>query len=457
MKKWFVFVCVLICCGFTDNNILNNLNNKLPNATVGIIVQDAKSGKVIYEQNSNKHFLPASTTKLFTAAAALKYLGPNYQYETALYYQPKGDLSIKFNGDPSLTFGDLQRLLAALSQAQISKISGDLWIDDSIFEGPMYAPGWGSDDTPWYHGAPVSAIILDRNQFGVTLQPADIIGSQVIAKLDPKYPAAKFVKLQAKIRGVNLQDSEERCQIIAVVNEKNNAQLSGCWPVGNKPVALRMAIKNPKLYAKNLVLSELKRLHIKLHGQVKFAPMPTKLLKHKIAQHNSEPLYLLLNPVLGDSNNLYAESLAKTLGAKMFGVGSFKTGTLAMQQILGPLSGKLHDGSGASRYNLLSPTDLSNLLYSMHREPEIGPYFRSALSLSGVSGTLQQRFVDMDPGARIQAKTGSLNGVSALSGYVTTRNKNELIVTIMINQAINDSAELKRIEDEFCNTLVHAM
>lgn len=215
-----------------------------------------------------------------------------------------------------------------------------------------------------------------------------------------------------------------------------------------------MAIKDPRLQAQQLITDALDKLHIKMIGKIKFAAVPTDLIK--VAHHSSEPLYLLLKPILGESNNLYAESLTKTLGAKVFGVGSFQTGTLSVQQTLSVMTGvdfsqtRILDGSGESRYNLLAPMHLSSLLYTMQQDKILNSHFRNALAMSGMNGSLKNRFTNMANSSHIQAKTGTLNGVSTLTGYFTANSKRELIITIMINHALESNAILKQFEENLC-------
>ncbi len=452
-----------------NTRITSMIKQNLPEATVGVILQDVETGTIIYDYHGGKHFLPASTTKLFTAAAALKELGPDFRYETALYLNPgalkggvySGDIALRFTGDPSFKLAYLHSLLKKLQEAQVRVINGDILIDDTIFDGPMLGHGWTQDSTPWYHAAPVSALIIDRNLFGVILFPAKEIGGHVSAKLEAIYPCVKYRKLKTNVKAVSFQDSETMCQIMVEVDDQNNVDLGGCWPVGGEPTHLRLAVRNPRLQAQRLTVLAIENLQIKFKGKVKFGKVPDNLTK--IAHHDSEPLKTLLRAILADSDNLYAESLTKTLGAELFGSGSFKTGSLAVQRILAQFTGidfshtRLLDGSGESRYNLLTPLHLSRLLYIMHHDKKIGPYFCAALSLSGVNGTLQRRFAAFDTKANIQAKTGTLNGVSALSGYLTTRSNKEFIVTIMINHAIENSAGLKRFENELCYFLVNQL
>jgi D-alanyl-D-alanine carboxypeptidase/D-alanyl-D-alanine-endopeptidase (penicillin-binding protein 4) len=441
----------------------------LPDATVGVTVQDVASGEILYDYHGSKHFLPASTTKLFTAAAALKLLGPDYRYDTTLYYDAaglqqgvhRGDVALKFTGDPSFKLAALYSLLQNLSEAHIKEIKGDFIIDDTIYAGPLLGLGWTWDSTAWYHAAPVAAIIIDRNQFGVTLFPTPKHGAKVAAKLEQEYPGAKFINLRSDIKAVTFQESETICQLAALVDEKNNVEINGCWPLGTQPVHLRLAVKDPRLQAQHLILDALNKLNIKLTGKIKYAAVPVDL--KRLARHSSEPLAVLLKPILGESNNLYAETLTKTLGAKIFGVGSFKTGSLAVQQILSQVTGidfaqtRIMDGSGESRYNLLTPMHLTRLLYTMQQEPTLGIHFRNALAMSGMNGSLKNRFKTMSSADKIQAKTGSLNGVSTLAGYFTTRHNRELIVTIMINHAMENNALLKQFEEELCTLIVNQL
>lgn len=472
--KYSFFIFWVACVSYANapthlafnEKITQMIKQQLPEATVGVIVQEAETGKIIYNYHGTKHFLPASTTKLFTAAAALKELGPDFCYDTTLYYNPeklsndtyKGDIAVKFTGDPSFKVVYLYGLLGKLSKASIKSIQGDLIIDDTIFEGPLLGNGWTWDSAPWHHSAPVSAIIIDRNQFGVTLYPAQKIGENVIAKLEQVYASAKFRSLKTDIRSVTYEDSETICQLNTLVDDQNNVELNGCWPIGGSPAHLRLAVRDPRLHAKRLINEALIKLNIKLNGDIKFSKVPSNLTK--LAHHSSEPLYVLLNAILGDSNNLYAESLTKTLGAQLYGKGSFKTGSLAVRRILSDITGidfsqtRLLDGSGASRYNLLTPQHLSRLLYTMHHEEQLNKPFREALAISGVNGTLKTRFSAFDTKSNIKAKTGSLSGVSALSGYMTTNSGKELIVTIMINHSVMKGAVLKQFENDLCCFLI---
>ncbi len=462
----FSNICLAAVAPELSNKITHMIKSNLPDATVGVVVQDVATGEILYDYQGTKNFLPASTIKLFTAAAALKVLGPAYTFETSVYYKPmtivdhvhQGDLALKFSGDPSLQLANLYSLLQQIKDAKIQKITGDLIIDDSIFTGPLWALGWTLDSTPWYHAAPVAAIIIDRNQFGITLIPSPKVGAKVNAKLDPAYPGAKFRTLTADVQAVTYEASENLCQILVDIDEKNNVALGGCWPVGTEPIHLRMAIKNPRLQATQFITEALEKLDIKLQGKIVFAKVAPGMVK--LAHHSSEPLYILLRPILAESNNLYAESVIKTLGANLYGEGSFKTGSVAVRKVLSDMTGidfksaRVLDGSGESRYNLITPRHLARLLYSMQQEHLLAGHFRNALGMSGMNGTLQKRFKKIP---LIQAKTGSVNGVSTLAGYFTTNKKRDLIVAIMINQALESNVLLKQFEEDLCYYLVEQL
>lgn len=444
---------------------VSELISKLaPQAAIGVMIQNVDNGQVLYETRAKEWFTPASTTKLFTAAAALYYLGPEYRYQTTLYYNKSeisgdklnGDVAIVFQGDPSFNSDNLTTMVGRLQQLGIREISGDFYIDDSFFEGPMLGRGWGIDSVPWYYSAPVSAIIIDQNQVGVTLKPSQTIGQETTASLT-QLAHSQFFPIASNIKTVTFAESEKLCQIEVNMSKNNEITIGGCWPVGEDSVALKLAVSDPKKYVQEKIQEQLKKFDITFSGQIKFEASPSKL--SKLVVHESKPLHELLVKVLAESNNIYSDSLTKVLGQKMYGKGSFHAGVLAIEQVLARPTGidfsklRLVDGSGISHYNLVTPEQLSRLLYTMVHDQVIGSYFREALALSGVNGTLKRRLASFDTKSHVRAKTGSMTGVSALSGYLETRNQKQLIVTIITNRALLSSSSLKQFEDEICYVL----
>lgn len=441
------------------------IQKNLPNASIGILVKDAKTGKILFERKSLERFVPASTAKIMIAASALLALGERFHYETTLRVLPhsrqpgriEGDVYVEFSGDPSLTSEDLKELFKALRRAGIREITGQVVIDNTRFQGPHYAPGWTWDSIPWHYSAPITSVILNQNRVNLTLHPGTVPGGLVQARVVGEQGSAFSV--ESFTRAATPLQANTSCQLLVNMDNHNHLQLGGCWPVSKDPVGLRLAVTNPDLVAKQVVTSALKINEIRLRGNVVIGH-PTPKDTVVVARHQSEPLKELVKQVLTDSNNIFAESLTKTLGYHQFQHGSFKAGVRAMKKILGQSANlnvkrmKLMDGSGQSRYNLLSPRDLSQVLYLMYHHPLYNS-FKEGLAVSGKTGTLRGRMSGKGMAGKVLAKTGSLEGVSALSGYLSTKNHQNLIFTIMTDRVAESTRHSKWLEAQLCQLFIN--
>lgn len=436
------------------------IKKTLPNAAIGVMVQDAKTGKILYERKSTERFVPASTAKVLTAAAALVALGPDHRFETTIKALPhsvqgsriKGHVYLQFTGDPSLKTKDLKALVLQLRTLGVHEIAGNVVIDNTRFEGPNYAPGWTWDSIHWHYSAPITSVILNQNRIGLTLQPGTVPGGAVKADIAGEYRAAFSVESQ--IQAATAFQANTGCQLLLNMSQENRVLLGGCWPVSQKAVGLRLAVANPDLMAKQVILNALHTAGIRLLGQVDVGvATPTNAVV--IAKHASAPLKHLIKYVLKDSNNIYAESLTKTLGFYYFKQGTFQSGVRAIKKILSKPANinvkrmKLLDGSGQSRYNLISPRHLSQVLQMMYHH-RVFEDFKSGLAISGKTGTLRGRMGGQGLLGRVEAKTGTLEGVSALSGYLTTKNKQTLVFTIMTDRVVESTRHSKLLEAQLC-------
>lgn len=440
------------------------IEHNMPTADVGISVKDATSGKTIYERQSYQLFTPASNTKLFSSAAALYHLGENFTFDTSVYANTKklksktlnGNLYIKFSGDPSFRAIHLKKLIAN-THKKINTIKGNVVIDDSQFSGEVYGPGWSQEDLNWYFCAPITSVMINQNTVDVNIIPGSKLGNHAQLKVVDK-DFMPYVKVSSdKIKTVTYPTAEKHCSLYPKGNSKNNYHVSGCWPISNKARTLHFAIRNPNLLAKQIILSELIKNNIKLNGKIVFGTTPTSL--KTISTHQSRPLKLLLQTVLKDSNNVYAEAITKTLGKYVYNVGSFQEGVNAIENILYDKANLdfnkivLRDGSGGSRYTLISPRQITRLLFVIHHTPKIAKLFEQALPESGEDGTLKHRMKSFDLKGKLFAKTGSMTGVSTLSGFLTTRNNQKLIFSIMVNHIVGDINEARELQAQIASVL----
>lgn len=431
------------------------VQEKFPNAQVGVVIQSVKTGDVLYQHQADQYFYPASNTKLFLAAAALKTLGESYRFQTKLL-NDENSLYVQFQGDPTLSMEDISLLIAKLKENKIDTIHGDVIIDDHAFSGPVYSQGWTWDSLPWYYSAPVSSIIINQNKAQVKIQETKILKEAVHFESASSFP---ILKIKANVIGVNKATAEEHCQL-NVSQSGNDVDISGCWSIEKTPLTLELSLQDTRLLAKQAIQQALETNKITLKGNIQFGKVAEQA--KVIAVHASQPLSQLLKPVLSDSNNIVTDAITKTLGLARFNEGSFQEGVNAIKATLSESFNlpaeqyRLFDGSGVSRYTLVSPAFISELLYQMHKDPAF-PAFQNALSHSGENGSLATRMKEPALKNKVIAKTGTAMGTSALSGYLQAKSGQEYIFSIVINQSLEKGENLKLAEDKFCELLFESL
>ncbi|AIF80631.1 D-alanyl-meso-diaminopimelate endopeptidase [endosymbiont of Acanthamoeba sp. UWC8] len=419
---------------------------------------DLKTSKVIAEHNPEKLMTPASTQKLITAYAALQELGDNYRFETKFSTQGKvvnktlhGNLYITFDGNPDFSQKDLASIPGKLKEKGITKIKGNIIIDDSRFDDKYYADGWNIEDKNFAFSAPVSAIVIDQNAF--TLKLKEKGSTFQLTEYSPYPKIINHVKL--------IQKKDPQCELELTSNDGNIYNLYGCSLKGSSPEILKIAIQNPKLWVQHLVKFYLKRDHIAFQ-EIKFdkTPSSAKLL----FSFKSRPLNEMLKTFLQDSNNLIGEVLLKTLAARKNKVGSFKVGTkilydfIAQQLKNKELEIQLKDGSGLSRKNLISADIFISLLKKINQEPQaIKETLLNALPSSSCNGTLKARFTDsliINQGS-ILAKTGYMENTSCLVGFINDKQgKPRYAIAVMINNTLMKYKDLKTAEEKLVEQLI---
>ncbi|MCH1930950.1 D-alanyl-D-alanine carboxypeptidase/D-alanyl-D-alanine-endopeptidase [Shewanella sp. A25] len=402
-----------------------------PQSQVSILAIDTNSNEILLDKQADTLLIPASTQKVLTAVTALATFGQDYRYETQLLTdapvrqgQITGDLYLKFSGDPTLLREDLNALFSSLTQQGIHRINGNVVLVGDK-EEQLQAPGWVWDDLGICFAAPVSRFIIDQNCVYGEFVPQQ--GKTTANK--PAAPTAK-VKLRASSSGVKVdndatyssQTDDEFCKLILFPLGQNRYQLRGCYS-HTQALPLAIAVTDPQKFAKDSVQALLKMNGL-TSGQIKIGthlPVKTQV----IASHRSAPLTELLETMLLKSDNLIADSLFKLVGERHYhSQATFERGAAAMREILTELgidlnSANIVDGSGLSRYNLLSAAQLAQVLTLIDKDPRFKA-LKQSLPESGVSGTLKYRFGFTTPPLKhkVLAKTGSMQGVSNLAGFL---------------------------------------
>nr|WP_284498380.1 D-alanyl-D-alanine carboxypeptidase/D-alanyl-D-alanine-endopeptidase [Legionella maioricensis] len=428
------------------------IKKQLPHATIGIVVKDAKTGEVIYRQNSDKLLSPASNVKLFTAAAALYHLEPNHHFLTTLS-QKNQNFYITFSGSPSLTIDNFTDLLLNLKKNNIKKINGDIILDTSRFKAPYYAGGESYDDLGWYYSAPDTAVILNENAEAYEIISAKKLGQPVTIK--PK--SEKNLTVINQVITVNKEQEKNHCNLSIDIQSNNTLRLYGCMAQQNEPKMIQLAIPDPLFMAKKIIQKTLKQNNVIFKGRIISGTTPPDA--KIIASYQSKDLTALIAHMLKESDNLYANSLTRELAFSLTKEGSFKQGAFAIKKILGEHTNldmtqiELTDGMG-TRYNLITPEQIVVLLTNLYNDKNMRPIIMEALPQAGVSGTLVDRMKKTTLEKKVFAKTGSMHDISSLSGYIIDPQARSLIFSIVINGVNKPLSTAKSLEDQILLTIV---
>jgi serine-type D-Ala-D-Ala carboxypeptidase/endopeptidase (penicillin-binding protein 4) len=464
----------------------------------GIEVTDLDTGKVLYSQNADKLFTPASNTKLFVTAAALSLIGPDYQFHTTVetngtldkYGRLTGDIILVGRGDPNLSGRELpydlhtqrndhpiqvlEQLANTLVQKGVKFVDGDVVADDSYFAFERYGEGWSQDDLIWGDGAPVSALTINDNVVFVKILPADHPGERAFVDI---IPFADYYKIDNRIMTTPAGTARQ-----LYINREPGSMTLTLWgnmPLDDAGANEALAIDDPAEFAAAVFRHLLEARGIVIYGKdrtrhLELANLSTITVTAMAPAHGGEgpppdfpPQPLVLanyqsKPLIDDitvinkvSQNLHAEILLRLLGREKGAGGTVEGGLDVVRGFLNKANipsdeYTFYDGSGLSRQNLVTPHAIVQLLQYAVSQPW-GGNFQSSLPIAGVDGSLSDRFKDLPAASTVRAKTGSLGGVKTLSGYITTVGGQPLAFSILTN---NLNAQAKTVTDAMDSIVV---
>jgi serine-type D-Ala-D-Ala carboxypeptidase/endopeptidase (penicillin-binding protein 4) len=437
---------VCITAGARADIITERWQSLLPLAPtgsqIGLRVEPLDAGGTVnIDYQSDLLLPPASTLKLLTAHAAELQLGADFRYQTRLWRRGQqqgsqwlGDWRLEFSGAPDFSRTQLNSLLAQIKQQGISRISGDLLLDSSAFDGYDRGNGWPWNNLGVCYSAPASAVILDGNCVAASLTPGE---PDALARFF--VPPHQPLEVDNEVSTVTLQQQlETLCELEVDTGPGNHYRLHGCVASNRKIVPLNFAINDPVAFTRDVIAQQLQELGIQWQGQIRGVSNAGTGWQ-AVMQVESAPLSQLLREMLQDSDNLIADSLLKTLSNQDGSPGNFRNGVRLMTRQLETTLGQrlepatLVDGSGLSRDNLLQASQLAALLRQLARTP--GAISYQALAVAGESGTLHYRSTLRKPPLRgnVRAKSGTLNGTSNLAGYITGASGQRYLFVLMIS------------------------
>ena len=456
------FLAVIISCSpplsmyrMEGSISLKNKINKIIeksgiDVNMSIQVISLKNDKVIYDYNSQKLLMPASTNKLYTCAAALYYLKKDHQFETRILSNQK-NLILKGGGDPDLSIKELDSL--ALQVSKNYKNIDTLFMDDSFLDSLNYGEGWMWDEGPWWYAAPISALSVNDNCIDFYVKPSNNGEKAII----DHFPKTSFIQFRNESK--TTKDSVEKKLRIDrdwILN-KNEFYAHGEIIDTSDTDTLYRNIFNPTKFTGTIFSESLKKYGTQVKTILK-KKMPYENYKN-INSHTSKPLLHSAINLMNESDNLTAELFVKSIGALDTLPGSWETGLdsiktfLAREVLIDTANVRLADGSGVSRYNLTSSAQLNSLLSWMYKS-EYKDDFLSTLPGGGFkNSTLEKRLID--EGGLVRAKTGGLSGVRNLAGYITSKRYGDVAFSILMNGYTDSSSRYARIHDQIIKAIIY--
>ena len=388
--------------------------------TLGVMVLDVGSGETLAASGEHAPLNPASNAKLITAAVALRRLGGSRRFLTGLYGKPEGDrvpeLVLRGEGDPSLSTADLGARARELRSAGVRRV-GSIAIDQSAFDDRYEPPAYDQQPNEWApFRAPVAPVSLNENTVTFVVRPSKA-GNEATVLVDPP----GFVDVTGIVKTTAKKDPEGLTLGLEGRAARLSAKLGGHVPEGERVMRVVRRVADPRLLAGYALRAVLEESRVDVAGDVHVGGAAQRRL---LAAHRSAPLAELLSSLGKESDNFFAEMIWKSLAAtdKAKPASAEASAELAiayLREIGAAEAGVVaKNGSGLFDANRSTAWSTTQLLRAAYRDPAIAPEFVAQLSVGGVDGTLKSRLRSWAPQRAVRAKTGTLDAVAALSGYV---------------------------------------
>jgi D-alanyl-D-alanine carboxypeptidase/D-alanyl-D-alanine-endopeptidase (penicillin-binding protein 4) len=434
--------------------------------TWAVDVRSLDTGEHLYNLNAGRMMMPASNLKILTLAAAAETLGWDYRFTTTLETRGSisagvlhGDLIVRSNGDPTINtrngravvvFGDW---ISALKSAGISEVDGRIIGDDQAFDDEGLGAGWSWDYLQYSYAAPVGALEYNEDTANLLVSP----GAQ------PGAPAIVSLSAGSGLTLVNraFTGRAESLETVTYRRPLDHAALevTGSVPAGSATLQMHVAVVNPTVFFVQSLKDALGDAGMKVSGDAvdlddvaaELQMMPQAEAR-VLASTQSPPLREIATVLMKVSQNLYAETLLKAMGAAHGGLGTAEGGRLAVKSVLDgwgvPADAyAMYDGSGLSRYDYVTAGALTTVLERMYRDPKHRDAFLATLPIAGKDGTMAARLDRTRAQGNAIAKTGSIANVRSLSGFVRTRDDEVLAFSILANDFPVPSASVDYIAD----------
>jgi serine-type D-Ala-D-Ala carboxypeptidase/endopeptidase (penicillin-binding protein 4) len=422
------------------------------------------SGQALLDVHGEALLIPASTAKLVTSAAALFRLSPQYRFRSAfLTTAPvangviQGDVFLKGYGDPSLVLEEAWLMARGLRKQGVNAVRGDLVGDESFFDAEQRGPAWADAHSQRAFNARIGALSINFNSVSLVARPGVQPGEPVTVEVEP---SSADVAWRNTATTAN-QGQGHSLSVTRVEGEAGDTlMIEGTLAVGGPPQTIYRNISQPGLHATMVMWELLEREGVHIAGRPRLGRTPPTA--REVYVHQSRPLYRIIDDLNKFSNNFIAEQVLKTLGAEVYGPpGTWSKGLAVVREVLeefgiAPGSYNLADGSGLSRLNRLSPALLVTVLTHMAKDFRVQPEYVASLRTPDAEGRVGLRFRGADFEQRARVKTGALDDVSALAGYVGRSDGEWVAFAVLMNGPFCSMERAWQLQDAIVEQLIRA-
>ncbi|MFW5735684.1 MAG: D-alanyl-D-alanine carboxypeptidase/D-alanyl-D-alanine-endopeptidase [Oceanidesulfovibrio sp.] len=446
---------------------------KLARAHLGLYVKSLTTGEVLLDVNGERLFIPASTMKLFTTAAAISLLGPDYTYRTPVLLHGvvedgalRGDLVVRGVGDPSFSgiFHDDRPLAVfeewaqTLKQRGVRRIEGDLVGDATFFQGPPLGEGWNWDDESYWYSAQTGALAFNESTANVTVRAVGAPGEPVGWEMAP-VPGYLEVENEA-------ENGPAGTAVSFVAERRRGAnvlEMAGVLPRGQQ-ARFAVSLEDPAAWFLYALRHVLQANGVAVQGSTRAVRDPSDagpwIDATPLAIYTSPPLSALATYTNRESHNFYAEQLLKTMGAVKMNLGTARAGAEAVMSwaaTMGVDRGSLVmvDGSGLSRKNLVSPRAMVAMLGSMRNAPAFESFYET-MPVAGCHGSLANRMCGTLAENVARAKVGYVTHDISLAGYTRNQGGEWYAYALFVNNHAGAVRDAKAMQDAIVIALTAA-
>jgi len=435
----------------------------------GVEVRSLDRGDVLFALNAGKLMMPASNMKILTLAATAERLGWDYRFSTTLETTAaivegalQGDLIVRGNGDPTISTRNkrnqtvFDEWAAVLRGAGITTIEGRIIGDDQAFDDDGIGAGWSWDYLEADYAAPIGALQYNENTADLVVAPGAAAGDPAIVQLSP----GSGLTLVNRVRTIAAGERPARGTVSVTRRiDRPVIEVSGMIPLGASATTDTVAVINPTLFFAQGLKDALIARGITVVGEAAdIDDVAAELTdgnsgeRRTLASTPSPPLRDVATVLMKVSQNQYAETLLKAIGAAGGGLGTTNAGRRAAAETFTAWgiptdSYVMSDGSGLSRYDYVAPSTVTTILARMHNDPRHREAFESTLPIAGKDGTISSRMRRSLAEGNAVAKTGSIANVRSLSGYVKTRGGETLAFSMLANDFVVPAATVNWIAD----------